>query len=364
MAGKMRARILCVIKFADRISIIIITIVTISIFYVNKNGLCADITQTESDYYQQDEFAGHIHRPYAKREYTWPEHPKGRIILKTNNLGFREDSDTQITKSKGTIRILVTGDSQIDGVVYNEESMPNVLEKKLNLVNQTTKFEVINGGVGYYDPDHYFLFLNKQLVLKPDAYIVVIYSGNDFLDAARLIEAGGDFNKRPEDYMEYLQKCNCEGLLDQAMNQIYYFKTFPTMKEKVVRHVFDVLLKINQLCKMHDIDFIVIFLPTKADVEWQTDSPRLGQVKECLHLDESDLKINRDLVIALMRQLSDIHVSLLDMHKAMEGHQSEFFWKKDYHLNVRGHAFLAERIYEIFGNRLASHKTKRFLNLY
>jgi len=353
-----------VIKFAHRISIIVITIVTLSIVDVNKNSSCADITHTESDYYRQDEFAGHIHRPYAKREYTWPEHPKGKIILMTNNLGFREDSDTQITKSKGTIRILVTGDSQIDGVVYNEESMPNVLEKKLNFANQTTKFEVINGGVGYYGSDHYLLFLNKQLVLKPDAYIVVIYSGNDFLDAARLIEAGGDFNKRPEDYMEYLQKCNCEGLLDQAMNQIYYFKTFPKMKEKVVSHVFGILLKINQLCKMHNIDFMVIFLPTKADVEWQTDTQRLGQVKECLHLGESDIKINRDLVIALMRQLSDIHVSFLDMHNAMEGHQTDFFWKKDYHLNVQGHAFLAEKIYEIFGNRLASYKTRRFLNLH
>lgn len=330
----------------------------ILIFEVNKNRLCADITQTEGDYYQQDKFVGHIHRPYAKREYKWPEHTKGTIILKTNNLGFREDSDTQTTKSKGTIRILVTGDSQIDGVVYNGESMPNVLEKELNSANQTAKFEVINGGVGYYGPDHYFLFLNKQLVLKPDVYIVVIYSGNDFLDAARIVEADGNFNRRPEEYIKSLQNCMCDGVMDQVMNQIFYFKTFPAMKEKVIEHILIVLSSINRLCKTHNIDFIVVFVPTKADIEWEKDKYKLEQIKQCLALSESDLNINSDLTDTLIKKVSRENIIFLNIRSIMKGQKPEFFWKKDYHLNDQGHKFLAEMIFEKYGDFLLRGKRK------
>ncbi|MFS8084781.1 MAG: hypothetical protein ACMG6H_04060 [Acidobacteriota bacterium] len=65
----------------------------------------------EANYYVADAIAGHLHRPNANLEFAWPEHPKGKIIFRTNNLGFREDHDTSIKKADGTVRILVTGDS-------------------------------------------------------------------------------------------------------------------------------------------------------------------------------------------------------------------------------------------------------------
>ena len=69
----------------------------------------------DSDYFIPDEIVGFIHRPNAKREFKFEEYPKGRIVMKTNNLGFREDKDTHDTKSEKTIRVVVTGDSHIDG---------------------------------------------------------------------------------------------------------------------------------------------------------------------------------------------------------------------------------------------------------
>ena len=102
--------------------------------------------------------------------------------MTTNNLGFREDEDTQENKPANTIRVLVTGDSHIDGVVYNSESFPNLLESRLNADYGSERFEVINGGVGYYGPQHYLGFLRKYAFLRPDMFIVVVYSGNDFQD--------------------------------------------------------------------------------------------------------------------------------------------------------------------------------------
>lgn len=209
-----------------------VMLVILIAFFLAKAEVRAGFLEDESDYYMEDEIAGHVHRPHAVRRYEWPEYKKRLIILKTNNLGFREDTDTSVNKLKDVIRILVTGDSHIDGVINNNESFPNVLETRLNSANPAFKFEVINGGVGYYGFEHYELFLHKYLFLKPDKYIVVIYTGNDFLDSARIVELKLQPIERPSAYAASLEKCIHEGITSQVMNQGYYFKTFPAMNER------------------------------------------------------------------------------------------------------------------------------------
>jgi len=323
-----------------------VMLVVLIVFFVTEAEVHAGFPENESDYYMEDEIVGHVHRPHVVRRYEWPEYKKDSIILKTNNLGFREDSDTNVKKLKDVIRILVTGDSQIDGVVNNSESFPNVLEAQLNSTNQTFKFEVINGGVGHYGFEHYELFLHKYLFLKPDKYIVVIYTGNDFLDSARIVEVELGFNGRPPQYLASLQKCMHDGITSQVMNQIYYFKTFPQMREKVIKHVIEIMLRVNELCKQYKIDFMVVFLPTKADVEWKTDNRRLEEEKECLGFSEADLSINKDLKDDLIKFLFQHNIKYIDIYKDMVNKNVEFYWKKDYHLNDQGHRFLADMVYE------------------
>jgi hypothetical protein len=321
-------------------------LLTIFLFLLCRGNVYASFLENETDYYQEDPMVGYIHKAYARREYEWPEYAKGKITLKTNNLGFREDTDTKTDKEKGVVRILVTGDSQTDGVVNNHECFPNLLEAALNSKNQIDKFEVINGGCGYYGFDHYLLFLEKYKFLKPDIYIVAVYIGNDFLDVARILEAAGGFNRRPPEYIRTLRDCDCDGLMDQVMNQIYYFKNFPEMKAKTVQHALEVTLKISNLCRLCNIDFLAVFLPTKADVEWQTDGSRLDKIKECLGLSESDLQINQNLKDELGKVLSKNKIAYLDLSNDMRTQENGFYWKRDYHLNDRGHRFVAEKIYE------------------
>jgi len=313
----------------------------------------------ETDYYQQDPVVGHVHKAYATRVYDWPEHANGKIFLKTNNFGFREDGDTKINKEKGVARIIITGDSHTDGVVNNNESFSNLLEVELNAKNQPARFEVINGGVGYYSFDQYLLFLKKFLFLHPEMYIVSVYIGNDFLDTARILEAAGDFNVRPQAYLKSLKDCACDGLMDQSMNQIYYFKNFPQMMPKTVRRCREIILKISQLCKLRKIDLLVLFIPTKADVEWQKDAERLGKIKECLGLEESDLRINQDLKEELIKGLSKDGVAYLDFTEEMKNQQNELYWKKDYHLSDKGHKLIADKLYEKYSVSLYRMWQKR-----
>ncbi|HSV43971.1 MAG TPA: hypothetical protein VLJ10_05390, partial [Candidatus Bathyarchaeia archaeon] len=134
----------------------------------------AGIVDDHPDYYQADEIVGFVHRPYAERTFNWPEYHKGKISLKTNNLGFREDADTAVEKKGDVTRVLVIGDSHIDGIIDNSESFPHVLETLFNARAGVPRFEMINGGTGLYGTDEYVLFLKKFLFLKPDIYMVVL----------------------------------------------------------------------------------------------------------------------------------------------------------------------------------------------
>ena len=199
------------------ISSVLFTLIVIGgvYLYLNRSYYLGEgsVTQRpfierETDYYKADEIAGHIHQPNAKREFPWEEHSTGIMLITTNNLGFREDADTPKTKPANTTRILVTGDSHTDGVVHNAESFSNQLEHLLASEYPNRQFEVVNGGVGYYAPQNYAGFIERFAYLKPDVFILTIYTGNDFIDAVEVAHQRGKIAAptRPDDYFIKLKQ--------------------------------------------------------------------------------------------------------------------------------------------------------------
>jgi hypothetical protein len=300
------------------------------------------------DYYMLDDVAGHLHRPDVERTYAWDEHPTGRIVARTNNLGFREDEPTRPAKEAGALRILVTGDSHIDGVVYNAESFPNVLEKSLRATMPGRTVEVINGGVGHFGPQNYLGFLTKYLDLAPDLYVVVLYTGNDFLDAVRTAVTRGQLRipERPPEYMPRLTRAQARvpAAVDQSLNQIYFFKAFPELEERACAIVAEQLEQVRALCAEHGIDLLVIALPGKIDVEYATDADRLDEVMSLLGLDAQDRTINQRITQALAALMSPKGVLILDPLPELRAASGPLYWREDHHLNVAGHAALAQAV--------------------
>jgi hypothetical protein len=300
----------------------------------------------EADWYREDDIVGFVHQPNAKRVRDWPEHPKGEIVFKTNNMGFREDSETSTEKAAGVVRVLVTGDSHTDGVVYNDESFPNRLEAILNAEAGQSRFEVINGGSGYYGPLQYYRFAKKYFSLKPDIYIVAIYMGNDILDAAALVEQQEGGNKRPDGYYELLksQASLRAGAVWQGLNQIYYFKTFPHMVDKSLDRTANLFAKIKDLCDEQDIPLLVVLIPTKVDVEWASDREVLDQIKAGLSLSDDDVRLNERIKDRLAQRLAAMGIDYVDVLDDMRNDGRKMFWISDYHLDVSGHELIARKL--------------------
>lgn len=126
------------------------------------------------------------HARNFRARYRWPEHPSGYLELRTNNLGLREDHETSARKPTGVCRVLALGDSQTDGLVFNHESWPNLLEQQLNQaggVGYGRLIDVLNAGVAGYVPLQSYLWWRVYgRSLEPDLVIFGLYLGNDLED--------------------------------------------------------------------------------------------------------------------------------------------------------------------------------------
>jgi len=342
--------------------ILLLRIYTLADPYLNQpTGVIVKpvFLEQQSHYYIYDGDIGHIHRPEARMEVAWEEHPLGRIVMQTNNLGFREDKETEEDKEDNVVRILVTGDSHIDGTVNNLESFPNRLEALLNQSGEPFRFEVLNGGTGFYGPQHYARFLSKYDYLNPDAFIVVMYTGNDFLDAVRTeslkdssMAAGRDFGAW--DRLRYFGRLAAarrvyHGAVGQGLNQAFFFKHFPGMKQTSLAVTRQEIERMRERCLARGIDFYLVLLPPRWEVEdcdmgWCFKLTRL-----VLWLSGEDLGVNRELRDSLAIWLDRNHIDYMDFADH-EDHDPgrPLFWEADCHLSVYGHSMLAEAMHRRF----------------
>ena len=99
-----------------------------------------------------------------------------------NSKGFR-GSNYSVDKLPGEIRIITLGASSTFGYGSKDhETYPAILEKSLNSLDTSRKYEVINLGIPHSKVKHiYHLFRNEGLPLAPD--IVTYYEGVNDADS-------------------------------------------------------------------------------------------------------------------------------------------------------------------------------------
>jgi lysophospholipase L1-like esterase len=118
-------------------------------------------------------------------EANFPEYG-GKLVMRTNNLGFYEEHDTALLPAPGVTRIVALGDSFTVGTCPPPENFPNQIEQHLNTAAGSTKFEVIDAGVGRYSPYQYYVRARVDAIpLHPQRLLIAFYAGNDYLDIIR-----------------------------------------------------------------------------------------------------------------------------------------------------------------------------------
>lgn len=283
-------------------------------------------------------------RPDNDKWYVFDEHPDGRINFSTNNRGFREDEDTPLQTD--AYRVLVLGDSHAEGVVHNAESFANVLERLLDESRPDRAHDVLNAAVGTTGPFDYLAMLDRHAELAPDAVVVSLYSGNDFQDGMRM----SDFltkrrtTKRTPEYTETMLDAmeRWPGPVPQGFNQAHLFRFLRQDVGVAVDACVAFTNAIAERCEDLGADLIVVALPSKPEVDGDHDRETVQAILDAMDLNDADLAVNTDMKERYIAGVRAAGIRCVDPAAEMRATTEPFFWREDHHLNVTGHALVAE----------------------
>jgi len=294
---------------------------------------------------QYDPLAMIVLRPDKKYTFDFPEAAGGKITFVTNNLGFREDAPTEVQKNGR--RILVLGDSQTEGVVDNKDSFANVLEARLS--QRGPPVEVINGGIGTTGPHNYLGVLLKHLDLRPDVVVVTIYDGNDFAHALQIEDTLR--GRKPEPVppaAREASKTRWPEQLPQSFNQAAIFQADPPAVDRALAATLTACRELARQADAIHARVLFVALPAKPDIDHDDDELQATMLST-LGITREDVAVNTQLGARLLAALAADGRETLDLLPILKQAQGPLYWRKDYHLNVTGHAAVAAALLDVVG---------------
>ena len=130
--------------------IILIFDAILSNFFLKKTEFWKNEKWEKKNHRIKSEIYHHDLLPNIEAHETWGGKLKRKII--TNSLGFRDSAKNQINKTTDKNRILLIGDSFIEGSGYDYEyTFAGLLANELG-----SKYEILNSAVESYSPSIYY----------------------------------------------------------------------------------------------------------------------------------------------------------------------------------------------------------------
>ena len=331
--------------------VILLLICLIVLFFYSKsqiNSFFEIEDEVHQMHIQKDSLAMFTHVPNIKIYENWgTEQQKLTNKTRTNNLGFREDHDI-IDKKNNEFRILITGDSHTDGSVKNnEDTFINVLEQQLNTKQKNTYFNCINGGTAYYTFRNYYGFIQKYLCLKPDVFIINVFTGNDFRESI-LFEDNRTSIESVYKYTynktirKFFSKKKKENLHNQGVEQTLYYDYFNKDIETSLSLSKFYLKKIKTLCKNNNIKLVVTLLPSKLE----TDKTYKNEIKSLFKLSEKAINTNFKLTNNLEVWLVKNKIKTYNLTNLLKQAKQSVFWDHDFHINNNAHKLIGNYLNE------------------
>jgi lysophospholipase L1-like esterase len=244
------------------------------------------------------------------------------VSLLINIEGF-EDYNYSIEKPSNTFRIIALGDSFTEGVwISTNDTWPKQLERKLNQLNTSTRFEVLNFGKAAAGTlEEVKIFEENALKYNPDMVILLFYQ-NDFEDNEQIkkrtnelwnMYENGSF-KFPTAVEEKIKELNSSKEDISALAWYLARKEFNAYAEqKGLQNVWKEnvetpLIKLKDICKEQKKELVVIILEMWNDPSFSNRNELLNNSLTKYEIPSLDLTPYFPYKNNQLR-LSDMHLS-------------------------------------------------------
>jgi len=342
------------VKFKKSKKILFIFFLFISIILISE--LAANLFEKKTNLpvkcFKKEFKNGFMHTPNSTclfRTNFW------NITYQINSQGLR-DVEYQPNKRIDTFRIAIVGDSFVEGVgVEVEDTFAKKLEARLNQSKGDHNYEVLNAGTAAYSPLlEYLVLKNTVLKYNPDL-VILVFEPINFLDEnhyqnlTSYTENGEPTSVLPHlpshiiDYILNLdtnpQKSRnknlnfihnfkltsfARGLISSQSNNQSSFKSALTPNNQSQESVQKSLLRIKNLLLNNEIEFQIVTLPIKEQLE----NPQLHETFDSI------LKFGEKEKVPVLDLTTDLQKT----------NWQDLYIKGDLHLNEKGHEFIAEKL--------------------
>lgn len=284
-------------------------------------------------------------RPDTALRFAFPEHPSGEWIIRTNAHGFRDV--TPVAATRPALRILVAGDSQLEGVCANEEMISERIEYRLQLRRPAESVEVLNGAIGGHTPYNYLGTLEKYVDLEPDLFVVFVFGGNDFkgmMPIRRYFHHAPAPRGVPHRHSVLVQATDRIGGLAYAeFGQLYYFLNNPEDRDVAVTTLDRITRTIRDVCHDRGIGLLFVYIPPPLSGNPGGYRDERAGALEAAGLSESDLGVTDTIADAWLAKAAEAEVDVLDLRPVFVSCEERLFWS-DAHLNLRGGEVVGTRV--------------------
>ncbi len=277
------------------------------------------------------------------RKEIFADYPGGSFLRRTNSLGLREDKELP---EPCDLRVLVAGDSHTDGALENPENFTRLLELGLAEQRPGQCIEALNTGVPGYGFWHYMGVLEKFRDWQPQAFVVLAYGGNDFLDVLNPWHYYHRTSTPPRSQAYWSKIAAAQAVssagVANAFNELIFFQFYPEEMELAVRGAIELTLEMQRRCQKRRIPMLVVYLPL-AFQAGKVNSEMIARTKEALALSDFDLELYDRLADRWLGEIRAQGVDVIDLRTVFPANREHLYWE-DLHINIEGHKAVAQAI--------------------
>lgn len=310
--------------------------------------LANEIYGLDHPYNRYDPQAIWTHEPNLNARRPFKEHPKGAWTMRTNSLGMRRDTEVQSTSPD--LRVLVVGDSHVDGICDNSENLCAVAEASLRRTHPGRSIEVLNCARGGHSMWNYLGVIEKHAELAPDIVIVTTFAGNDFTDILMLghIFDGSKSRGLSAEGKERREEMIALSphILGQGYGSLLFFKERPGELSFALETTASLLRQIKRTCQESGAELMLMYLPSPLSFEREQLPHQELESRLILGLTEEDLALPRLISERFLEISASLEIPAIDLSTTLEDCALTCFWATDLHLSVEGHQRVGARLAE------------------
>jgi len=314
--------------------------------------LARELFGLDHPYNHYDPDAYFTHEPNLDAVRKFKEHPRGSWRMRTNSHAMRRDSEP--AAEAPILRVLVVGDSHVDGICDNSENLCAVAEAALEAAHPGATVEVLNGARGGHSLWNYLGVIERHLSLEPDVVVVTIFGGNDFTDVLFLGHAfegtwpRGLTPESKELRARALQESRY--VIGQGYGTLLFFKERPLELDFSMKTTARILEEISRKCSDAGAELVLMYLPSPLSLPFERPPHKEPEVRAILGLGGPDLALPTEIRARLLSEAEALELDTLDLTPLLSKCQDACFWRTDLHLSVTGH----ERVGQLLAQRLGA----------